>query len=182
MDENGFDLNTAIKAYNGGPGGIDKSRENREYLPKVLKSAAKYGYGQQSLREPAVMRPSSPVLAYISGNIGPTSTGPHLDVKEVGGGNFEETALDQYVEVEDPEFGRVSLGEIRKRTGGLGDNQAQHRARGSHGVDYGLHSGTKVYVKNGAKVIGSRPSAHGDVVTIELPNGKQYTFIHGSKA
>ena len=76
----------------------------------------------------------------------------------------------------------MSLGEIRKRTGGIGDNFDEHVARGSHGVDYGLHSGTKVFVKNGAKVIGSQPSAHGDVVTIQLPNGKQYTFLHGKKA
>ena len=182
MDNYGFDLNTAIKAYNAGPGGIDKSQENREYLPKVLKSAGKYGYGAQALQEPSLVRASSPVLAYISGNVGPTSTGPHLDVKQVGGGRFEETALDEFVEVDDPEFGRVSLGEIRKRTGGLGDNFDQHVARGSHGIDYGLHSGTKVYVKNGAKVVNTRPSAHGDVTTIQLPNGKQYTFIHGTKA
>ena len=136
--------------------------------------------GEQS-SAPYYDRPENmiPQLAYITGNIGPTSTGPHLDVKEVGGGNFAEDALDEFVEVDDPEFGRVSLGEIRKRTGGKGDNQAQHRARGSHGIDYGLYSGTKVYVKNGAKVIGTRPSAHGDVVTIQLPNGKKYTFLHG---
>ena len=183
------DLKKAIIAYNGGMGNVERyggaipgNVENQGYYGKVLKAAGKYGYGQQSLSDPALIRPSSPVLAYVSGNIGPTSTGPHLDVKEVGGGNFPEDALDDFVEVDDPEFGRVSLGEIRKRTGGIGDNQAQHRARGSHGVDYGLHSGTKVYVKNGAKVIGTRPSAHGDVVTIQLPNGKQYTFLHGKKA
>ena len=67
MDDYGFDLNTAIKAYNGGPGGIDKSRENRVYLPKVLKAAGKYGYGQQVMREPAVIQSlASPVLAYIN--------------------------------------------------------------------------------------------------------------------
>ena len=43
---------------------------------------------------------------------------------------------------------------------GGGDNQAQHRARGSHGVDHGLHWNLKEW----SKVIGSRPSAHGDVV------------------
>ena len=50
MDVNPLDLNPAIKAYNDGPGGIDKSQENREYLPKVLKAAGKYGYGAQTLR------------------------------------------------------------------------------------------------------------------------------------
>ena len=186
QDYFGGDLKLAITAYNGGMGRIKKfggaipgNAENQEYYGKVMKAAGKYGYGKQALADPATFRPT---LAYISGNIGPTSTGPHLDVKEVGGGNFAEDALDEYVEVDDPDYGRVSLGEIRKRTGGIGDNQAQHRARGSHGVDYGLHDGTKVYVKNGAKVIGSTPSVHGDVVTIELPNGKQYTFLHGNKA
>ena len=151
----------------------------QEHRSAALSKLGMYGNTKNTFNSPVTLHPK---LAYISGNIGPTSTGPHLDVKEVGGGNFAETALDEYVEVDDPEFGRVSLGEIRKRTGGIGDNQAQHRARGSHGVDYGLHSGTKVYVKNGAKVVGSRPSAHGDVVTIQLPNGKQYTFLHGKKA
>jgi hypothetical protein len=143
-----------------------------------------YSEIEKAMNIPYYQRPSNmlPELAYISGNIGPTSTGPHLDVKEVGGGNFSEDALDEYVYVDDPEYGKVSLSEIRKRTGGIGDNQDQHRARGSHGIDYGLHTGTKVFVKNGAKVIGSKPSAHGDVVTIQLPNGKKYTFLHGNKA
>ena len=145
---------------------------------------ASYSEIEKAIQVPYYQRPSNmlPELAYISGNIGPTSTGPHLDVKEVGGGNFSEDALDEFVYVDDPEYGKVSLSEIRKRTGGIGDNQAQHRARGSHGIDYGLHTGTKVFVKNGAKVIGSTPSAHGDVVTIQLPNGKKYTFLHGNKA
>ena len=144
---------------------------------------ASYSEIEKAMNIPYYQRPSNmlPELAYISGNIGPTSTGPHLDVKQVGGGNFSEDALDEYVYVDDPEYGKVTLGEIRKRTGGIGDNQAQHRARGSHGIDYGLHTGTKVFVRNGAKVIGSRPSAHGDVVTIQLPNGKKYTFLHGNK-
>lgn len=121
-------------------------------------------------------------LAYISGNIGPTSTGPHLDVKQVGGQEFNENDLDEYVEVDDPEFGTVGLGQIRKLTGGIGDDWQDHVARGSYGIDYGLHSGTKVFVKNGAKVIKTQPSQHGDVVTIEFPDGRQFTFLHGTKA
>ena len=117
---------------------------------------------------------------YTSGNIGPTSTGPHLDVKQVGGGRFEETALDEYVVVDDPEFGQVSLGEIRQRTGGIGDDFDDHVARGSHGIDYGLHSGTKISLKGGAKVVKSVPSAHGDVLTIKLPDGRLFTFLHGT--
>ena len=119
---------------------------------------------------------------YTSGNIGPTSTGAHLDVKQVGGGRFEETALDDYVVVDDPEFGQISLGEIRKRTGGIGDNFDEHVARGSHGIDYGLYSGTKISLKGGAKVVRTAPSIHGDVLTIQVPDGRQFTFIHGTSA
>ena len=116
---------------------------------------------------------------YTVGNIGPTSTGPHLDVKRVDGGRFEPTALDQYVVVNDPEFGAVSLGEIRERTGGIGDNWDQHVARGSHGIDYGIHEGTEISITNGAKVISNSPTEHGDYLIIELPNGDRYSFLHG---
>ena len=130
-----------------------------------------------SFRNASTMRKGSPVLAYISGNIGPTSTGPHLDVKQVGGGEFKVDALDEYVEVQDPELGRVPLSRV-PITGDFGS----HVARGSHGIDYGLYSGTEIYVKNGARVVNKRPSVHGDVVTIALPNGIQYTFLHGKAA
>ena len=180
---------TAAGAYNAGPNRMLEYLESGRPLPaetvehmKKFK-IAQYKYGKKDvLKDPQVMRPSSPVAVYMTGNIGPTSTGPHLDVKQVGGGRFEETALDDYVEVEDPEFGRISLGELRQRTGGVGDNWQEHANRGSHGIDYGTHSGTPVYLKNGAKKVGSRPSPHGDVVTIELPTGEQYTFLHGTKS
>lgn len=179
----------AAGAYNAGPGryqeyletGRPLPAETVEHMKKFKKAQYKYGK-KDVLQDPDVMRSSSPVAVYITGNIGPTSTGPHLDVKQVGGGRFEENALDDYVEVEDPEFGRISLGELRQRTGGVGDNWQDHANRGSHGIDYGTHSGTPVYLKNGAKMIGSTPSAHGDVVTIELPTGEQYTFLHGTKS
>ena len=175
----------AAGAYNAGPGRmlehIEQGRplpaETVQHMRKFSIAMAKYGEVAQ-LSSPMTMRPSMAV--YVTGNIGPTSTGPHLDVKQVGGGRFEETALDNYVEVEDPEFGRISLGELRERTGGIGDSFDQHLARGSHGIDYGTHSGTEVFLKNGAKVVGSQPSEHGDVLTIELPNGQQYTFLHGN--
>lgn len=132
-------------------------------------------YNQASNMTPGVAK-----AVYTTGNIGPTSTGPHLDVKQVGGGRFGENALDNYVEVDDPEYGRIGLGELRQRTGGIGDSFDEHVARGSHGIDYGTHSGTQVYLKNGAKVVSTQPSAHGDILTIQLPNGQQYTFLHGT--
>ena len=125
----------------------------------------------EPLRDPNNMRRT---FAYISGNIGLTSTGPHLDVKKVGGGEFSPNALDEYVEVNDPEFGTVPLGQVP-----ITGDFASHTVRGSHGIDYGLYSNTEVYLKNGARIINTRPSVHGDVLTIELPTGDQYTFLHG---
>lgn len=125
----------------------------------------------EPLRDPNNMRRT---FAYISGNIGPTSTGPHLDVKKVGGGEFSPNALDKYVEVNDPEFGTVPLGQVP-----ITGDFASHTVRGSHGIDYGLYSNTEVYLKNGARIVGTRPSVHGDVLTIALPTGDQYTFLHG---
>ena len=91
---------------------------------------------------------------------------------------FAETALDNYVEVEDPEFGRISLGELRERTGGTMEIAFdQHVDRGSHGIDY--IEKTETIKRMEPKSVGSRPSEHGDVLTIELPNGQQYTFLHG---
>ena len=116
----------------------------------------------------------TPTLAYISGNIGPTSTGQHLDVKQVGGGEFATNALDQFVVVDDPELGRVPLGKTP-----ITGTFASHTARGSHGIDYGLYSGTKVYVRNGARVVSKTPTAHGDKVIIQLPDGRRFSFLHG---
>ena len=126
-------------------------------------------------KAPTHMRAGSPMLIYTSGNIGPTSTGPHLDVKRVDGQEFPVNALDTFIEVEDPELGRVPLSRVP-----ITGDFAEHKARGSHGIDYGLYSGTAIYAKNGAKVVNTQPSEHGDVVTIELPNGLRYTFLHGT--
>ena len=126
-------------------------------------------------KAPTHMRAGSPFLIYTSGNIGPTSTGPHLDVKRVDGQEFAPNALDSFIEVEDPELGRVPLSKVP-----ITGDFAEHKARGSHGIDYGLYSGTQVFAKNGAKVVDTQPSEHGDVVTIELPNGLRYTFLHGT--
>jgi hypothetical protein len=123
----------------------------------------------------ATMRAGSPFLVYISGNIGPTSTGQHLDVKEVGGREFAPTALDEYFEVDDPELGVVPLSRVP-----ITGDFASHTARGSHGIDYGLYEGTKIYAKNGARIISKVNTEHGCKLLTQLPNGKQYTFLHGT--
>jgi hypothetical protein len=174
-------IEEAIYAYNGGLGGIRKSNENRAYGPKVLKAAAKYGYGSSNSpwSNPALLNPRG---AYITGRTGPTSTGPHLDVKRTDGQRFSENALDRYVEVDDPQLGRVPLSKIRKAFPGRGDDFDQHVARRSHGIDYPTADGSKVYLRGGAKVVSSQPTVHGDKLTIELPNGQKYTFLHGKRA
>lgn len=127
--------------------------------------------------QPDVLTPGVRKLAYVSGNIGPTSTGQHLDVKDTNGQEFAPTALDKYVEVDDRVYGTVPLSKV-----GITGDFASHTQRGSHGIDYGTYSGSKIYVKNGATVVGSVPTEHGDKVTIQLPTGKQYTFLHGNSA
>ena len=111
---------------------------------------------------------------YTTGNIGPTSTGQHLDVKRTDGSYFEYKDLDNFVDVQDPEFGRVKLSRVPE-TG----NFNSHTRRGSHGRDYGTYSGSKLYLKNGAKVVSNTPTVHGDYMVIRLPDGREFSFLHG---
>ena len=122
-------------------------------------------------RDPNYM---SPTLAYITGNIGPTSTGEHLDVKRANGSYFNYSDLDEFVFVDDKDLGRVPLSKVPET-----DDWEGHTRRGSHGRDYGTYSGTKLYVANGAKVVSNRSTDHGDKVTIKLPDGRMFTFLHG---
>jgi hypothetical protein len=123
------------------------------------------------------MRAGSPFHIYTSANEGPTSTGAHLDVKREDRAQFAPNALDEYIEVDDPELGVVPLSRVP-----ITGDFASHTARGSHGIDYGLYEGTKIYAKNGARVISNTPTEHGDKLLIQLPDGKQYTFLHGTAA
>lgn len=131
-------------------------------------------------RNQAFMRPT---LAYITDNIGPTSTGPHLDVKQQDNPNtptnefareFSAKALDSFVVVEDPQFGRVPLSRIP-----ITDTFAGHVARGSHGIDYGTAKGSKVFLQNGARIVSKTRTQHGDKLVIQLPDGRRFSFLHG---
>ena len=131
-------------------------------------------------RNQAFMRPT---LAYITDNIGPTSTGPHLDVKQQDNPNtpvnefareFSAKALDNFVVVEDPQFGRVPLSRIP-----VTDTFAGHVARGSHGIDYGTAKGSKVFLQNGARIVSKSRTQHGDKLVIQLPDGRRFSFLHG---
>ncbi|MAA92561.1 MAG: hypothetical protein CMQ57_03440 [Gammaproteobacteria bacterium] len=64
MDTKGVDINTALYMYNAGPNHNrpypipSAGDENKNYLPKVLKAAGKYGYGKKALNDPGTMRSS----------------------------------------------------------------------------------------------------------------------------
>jgi hypothetical protein len=122
-------------------------------------------------RQPGSMRPK---LVYRIDSIGPTSTGPHLDVKDTQGGMFGRYDLDNYIEVE--------VGGSRKPLSTvITDDQAAHRRRGSHGIDFAYPKGTPVFLKNGAQVISNSPTEHGDKLVIQLPDGRTFSFLHGRK-
>lgn len=175
------DVNRAIQAYNAGLGGIGKSQENRDYLPKVLKSAAKYGYGN-AWRDPATMRPT---VVYKIGSLGYGSTGPHLDVKRVARGTTATTGSVEIKPNEVDNFVEVNVnGKWKPLSRGttLTDTEARHRARGSYGVDYAAPAGTPVRLKNGAQVVDTFKGQEGtDHLIIELPDGRRFQFLHGTK-
>jgi tape measure domain-containing protein len=120
--------------------------------------------------------PAAPMLpasgAYLQGNIGPTSTGPHFDVKRVGGGFFPRNYLDQFVQVN----GRP----LSSGTTVPGGTFAAHQRRGSHGWDYafgdGRHAAT---LTGGAKWLEGIPTEHGERRRFQLPTGEVFQFLHG---
>jgi murein DD-endopeptidase MepM/ murein hydrolase activator NlpD len=174
------DQTAALRAYNQGPGNQQRypngvSEEARSYPRKVLQAAAAFGYnpnGGSPWRTEATMRPK---LVYRIDSIGPTSTGPHLDVKDTGGRNFGRYDLDKYIEVE-------VKGRRKPISTVMTDDQAAHRKRGSHGIDFAYPAGTPVFLKNGARVVSNSPTEHGDKLVIQLPNGRTFSFLHGRKA
>jgi muramidase (phage lysozyme) len=115
-------------------------------------------------------------VAYKVGSIGPTSTGPHLDVKDTSGAFFARKDLDNYVGFKiGTKVVPLSVG-VTIKNGEFG----APRSYGSHnGWDYAMPSGTPVVLRNGAWVVSKRPSEHGDVLTIGLPDGRRFTFLHG---
>lgn len=116
-------------------------------------------------------------IAYKVGNIGPTSTGAHLDVKDTSGAYFARKDLDNYV-------GFKTGSQVVPLSVGVtvaGGEFGARRSYGSHnGWDYAMPSGTPVVLRNGARIVSKRPSEHGDVLTIGLPDGRRFTFLHGT--
>jgi tape measure domain-containing protein len=114
----------------------------------------------------------SDIGAYLQGNIGPTSTGPHFDVKRVGGGYFPRNYLDQFVQVN----GRP----LSSGTTVPGGTFAGHQRRGSHGWDYAFGSGRHAAtLTGGAQWMEGVPTQHGERRRFKLPSGEIFQFLHG---
>ena len=118
-----------------------------------------------------------PQVAYRVGNIGPTSTGPHLHVGDTTGAFYKRNALDNFVAFKLP-TGIVPLSAGTTIKGG---EFGALRDYGSHsGRDYAVPLNTPVILRNGARVISKKSSEHGDVLTIATPDGRRFTFLHGT--
>lgn len=119
--------------------------------------------------------PGGPVSegSYIQGNIGPTSTGPHFDIKRADGAYFDRGALDQFVIVNGQPLSRgvtVPGGEF-----------GASRSYGKHnGWDYAFGGGARLQLRNGAQWVGNVPgTAHGDKASFRTPDGTTYSILHG---
>ena len=174
-------VNAAMAHYAGYGGNAQDPEFIKNYLTPVLKNAAKYGYGQ-AWRDPATMRPS---VVYKIGNLGYGSTAPHLDLKRVDRGTSRATGAVRINPTEIDTFAEVNVnGKWLPLSKGAPINQAEteHRARGSYGVDYLAPAGTPVRLKNGARVVEAFKGDQGtDHLIIELPDGRRFQFLHGTK-
>jgi lambda family phage tail tape measure protein len=110
---------------------------------------------------------------YRQGSIGPTSTGPHFDVKRQDGGFFTRNALDQFVRVN----GRPLSSGV---TVPGGEFNAPRPGRARHGgYDYAFASGAGLSLTGGAEFVSSRRTAHGDETAFRTPDGSVYKLLHG---
>jgi hypothetical protein len=176
-------VNAAMAHYAGYGGNAQDPGFIRDYLTPVLKNAAKYGYGQ-AWRDPAIMRSS---VVYKIGSLGYGSTGPHLDLKRVDRGTSKTTGAVQIKPTEIDSFAEVNVeGKWLPLSKGttITSGEAGHRGRAkpSYGIDYAAPSGTPVRLKNGARVVEAFKGDEGtDHLIIELPDGRRFQFLHGTK-
>ena len=149
---------------------------------------------------PNFMSPSLREVVYRTGDImAGGAPSQHLDVKQVDDPNtaadetnafFEEDALDNYIVIEDKDYGDVGPAQLRKmddaaRRGGAripGTDFNSMRDGGTRvhsGWDYPTANNSNVYLKNGAKVVGGFATAWGYKRIIQLPDGRRFAFLHG---
>jgi hypothetical protein len=134
----------------------------------------------------------SPTLQHFYTTGGETNGGwsEHTDFKQMDNPNtvedewgqyWEPDELDNYIGFTDPEFGNISLSELRKRIPIPGGNFGDPRSYGPHaGWDYGTKAGTKLYLKNGARKISTtRVPGNGWRSVFKLPDGRYFAALHG---
>jgi hypothetical protein len=123
---------------------------------------------------------------YRVDSLGYGSTGPHIDVKPVKRGStetdrnisYQKGTLDRFVEIRLPNGRRGPLSSLATTT----DDDRLHRARGSFGHDYAAERGSQVFLKNGARVVTSfKGDQNTDHLIVELPDGRRFQFLHGTK-
>ena len=180
-----------------------------KYVSKTLDILAGMGFNPDGAiyqhtgsvnNDPTYMRPAVQKVFYETGNIMAPGMAPseHLDVKQADNPNtpenealafFPEDALKNYVVVEDAEFGDISLSGLAKAyyKNGRPYNTTFYAPRayrnGTHlGWDYPTANGSKLRLKGGARVVGGYNTQFGYKAIIELPDGKRFAFLHGSKA
>jgi hypothetical protein len=134
----------------------------------------------------------SPTLQHFYTTGGETNGGwsEHTDFKQMDNPNtvedewgqyWEPDELDNYISFEDPEFGNITLSELRKRIPIPGGNFGDPRSYGPHaGWDYGTKAGTKLFLKNGARKISTeRVPGNGWRSVFKLPDGRYFAALHG---
>jgi muramidase (phage lysozyme) len=105
---------------------------------------------------------------YFTSGIGPTSTGPHLDIKPLNRQRFDPKLLDDYIRVNGKPLTSFPVT----------NTWDDHERRGSYGVDFGTPDGAAVTLINDAQVLSATPTEHGDKLVIRTPRG-DFSFLHG---
>jgi hypothetical protein len=134
----------------------------------------------------------SPTLQHFYTTGGETNGGwsEHTDFKQMDNPNtvedewgqyWEPDELDNYISFTDPEFGEITLSELRRRIPISGGNYGDPRSYGPHaGWDYGTKAGTKLFLKNGARKISTeRVPGNGWRSVFKLPDGRYFAALHG---
>lgn len=146
---------------------------------KYAATAATQRYAAEKQHAMSIATIAQPSIAgvYRQGSIGPTSTGPHFDIKRSDLSYFDRRALDPYVTVNGKPLstGYTDPGgtfdAYRRRASG----PQQHR-----GWDYAFAPGAGLQLTGGAKWLETqRGTAHGDATAFMTPDGKVYRILHG---
>jgi tape measure domain-containing protein len=113
---------------------------------------------------------------YMQGGIGPKGKnqyGDHFHISRSDQANFDRSALDKYVSVNDKP---LSSG-LTVRGGEYG---AGREGRSHTGIDYAFPTGAALSLKEGAQFTSSSRGSYGDETAFQTPDGKVYKILHGN--